>query len=846
MQFYLDLTQAELASQVGCAPVTVKKIEADELRPSRQLAEILVRHLGVAADDREALIRFVRGGVEPSTASAKIPKNNLPIELSSLIGREREQREIKESALASRLVTLTGVGGVGKTRLSIQVGVELLDQFMHGVWFVELAPISNPDALPAALLAIFRLSEQENKSGLEILQEYLQPKKLLIILDNCEHLIEAATHFALALLKNAPALKILATSREGLSISGEQIYQVPPLALPDLKQDNTGLAQLTQYEAVQLFIERASQASAKFQINNDNAPALAQICYRLDGLPLAIELAAARTRMMGLDQINARLDDRFRLLTGGSRTALPRQKTLLALIDWSYDLLSAPEQLLLQRVSVFVNGWTVEAALQVCSDDKLEGNAPFELLSNLIDKSLIQLDEHSDGARYRILETIRQYAHEKLLGSGESDHLRERHLAYFHAFAEEAKQKLRTPAKRITVYQLQADLDNIRAALAWAFSEGRQPEVGLHLACALEKFTHWDALLLREQSEWYQKGLALLSKTDQALNLIRAKALCLAGGLESHFGNYLPGQLMLEEGVALYRSDPQTERKELSLALNSMALVYYMDDVAKARTLAEESISLSRSLGETDKWYLAEALRMTGWVAFWQNDLELARVRAEEGVALFRQLGDEFSITDTLHLLGQIAHLKGDYATARPYYAECLQLNQNNGLKEYEMLALFSLAELDQLTGNYSAARARFNETLEFYQDHGDAFSEGKTLINLAKLAILEGKPDEAVPMLHKGLTIFRQMYRYIEMALSLHTFADSLQARGKPDRALYFLGTIDKVSRHFKPIYQTAYTHSIAVLKEALEHDAFVSAWEKGLSTTVDDAVALALNDNE
>ena len=344
--------------------------------------------------------------------------NNLPTQLTTFIGRENEISELKQELHKHRLVTLTGSGGTGKTRLSLQVAAELLEKFEHGIWFVELAPLADPDLIPQTILSAIGIQEQQGKTPIELLKEYLHEKRVLIVLDNCEHLIEASARVVDALLNAAPKIRILASSREALAVKGELSYPVPSLSLPDMKHLPV-IGQLSQYEAVRLFIDRASLVAPHFDVDKNNAPFIAQICYRLDGIPLAIELAAARVKMFSIEQISKRLDDRFRLLTGGARTALPRQQTLRALIDWSYDHLSEKERLLLCRLSVFAGDWTFEAAEEVCAGDNIESFDILDLLTQLVNKSLVVVMEGSQSGetRYRMLETIRQYAREKLSGS---------------------------------------------------------------------------------------------------------------------------------------------------------------------------------------------------------------------------------------------------------------------------------------------------------------------------------------------------------------------------------------------------------------------------------------------
>ena len=377
-----------------------------------------------------------------------------PYSLQRLSAAKKEIAEVKQELADHRLVTLTGSGGTGKTRLSLQVAAELLEKFTHGIWFVELAPLTDPELIPRTILSTIGIVEQRGKPSIDVLKEYLQDRQVLILLDNCEHLIDACARLVDQLLSAAPGLNILASSREALNIGGELAHPVPSLELPDIKHLPV-IEQFSQYEALRLFIDRVLLIAPHFVVDKDNAPYIAQICYRLDGIPLAIELAAARVKVLSVEQISARLDDRFRLLTGGSRTALPRQQTLRALIDWSYDLLTQNERLLLCRLSVFAGGWTLEAAEEVSTGAGIEVYDVLDLLTQLVNKSLVALVEHSQSGetRYRMLETIRQYAQEKLLNAAGSETIHDRHLAYFVKLAKQAEPELYRSNQVILVEQ---------------------------------------------------------------------------------------------------------------------------------------------------------------------------------------------------------------------------------------------------------------------------------------------------------------------------------------------------------------------------------------------------------
>src|SRR5919202_492349 len=420
------------------------------------------------------------------------PSHNLPLELTSFIGREREIAEVKRLLLLEgkdRLLTLTGPGGCGKTRLALKVAFEVVQEFEDGVWLVELSSLSDPDLVPQAVAFALGVREAPERSLTEVLTEHLKSKKMLLVLDNCEHVIDACAALADALLRACPELRILATSREALSIAGEATWLVPPLSLPD-PEHPPPVEDLAGYEAVRLFLERAAAVSSRFELTERNAPAVAQVCRRVDGMPLAIELAAARARVLSVEQIASRLEDSFRLLATDSRTALPRQRTLRATIGWSHELLSQEEQALFRRLSVFAGGFALEAAEGVCAGVGIERDGVLDLLTHLVDKSLLLVAQQGgEEARYRVLETVRQYGAEKLKESGDEPEIRRRHADFFLKLAEEAEPGLMGPEQGEWLERLEQEHGNLRAALMWSLGGGNQ-ELGLRLAAGVGRFLH--------------------------------------------------------------------------------------------------------------------------------------------------------------------------------------------------------------------------------------------------------------------------------------------------------------------------------------------------------------------
>ncbi|SRR5579884_626936 len=485
--------------------------------------------------------------------SLNLHRHNLPVQLSSFIGREKQIVEVQALLARARLLTLTGSGGTGKSRLSLQVAADLVETYRDGVWLVELAAVSDAALVVQAVASVVNVREEPGKPLLQSLVEGLRGKQLLLVLDNCEHVLEAAASLAEGVLKQCPEVKILASSREGLGLSGEQTYRVPSLGLPpDPGQRRTvGLEDVIGSESVRLFAERAALVRPDFTLTPGNAPTLARLCHRLDGIPLALELAAARVRALPVEQIEARLQDRFRLLTGGSRTALPRQQTLRALIDWSYDLLSETERTLLRRLSVFMGGWTLEAAEAICAGEGIEEWEVLDLLTSLVDKSLVVYEGPEPSTRYRLLETIRQYARDRLYEAGDGALYRDRHRDWFLSLAEQAEPQLQGPEQALWLERLETEHDNLRAALEWSLAADGSAEAGLRLVGALWRFWEMRGYLTEGRAHLAD---ALSHAQTQERTQERARALTGAGNLAWHQSDYEAARTLHEQSLAIYQA----------------------------------------------------------------------------------------------------------------------------------------------------------------------------------------------------------------------------------------------------------------------------------------------------
>ncbi len=742
----------------------------------------------------------------PPIKTLDVFHHNLPAQMTSFIGREKEREEIKQALSAHRLVTLTGSGGAGKSRLSLQIGMDCLDQFADGVWLVELATITDPALIPQALLSTFRLREDRHRSVLDVLIDYLRGRTLLLILDNCEHLIEACAEISEMLLQACPKLRILASSREALGLTGEVAYRVPSLTAPN-PEDLPPLDQLQKADSIRLFVERAATAKPGFTLTDINAFSLAQICYRLDGIPLAIELAASRVKVLSPDQIAARLDDRFRLLTGGSRTALPRQQTLRAMIDWSYSLLSEQEKNLFRRLAVFVGGWTLEAAEVVCGEDDA-GVDVLDLLTRLVDKSLIVIEETSEEIRYHRLETIRQYSREKFFETSEVEDIRDRHLAYFVRFAELADEKLKSGEQLAWQNRMSAEADNLRAALEWGVN--RNPDNALRIVGAANLF--WTAGgYSAEGFRWTQKVLGQVEKTslpegvteDQRL-VARAKALCGLTRLYLSLGDNANAKRVAEESVSLYRQSQ--DRRGLAFALVVLAYpLEFLGERAEAEAALQESYSIGRA--EEDVYVICRALNRLGHVIVdLYHDLELAERYVEESLRLAKEAGLRSQEAQAFEILGFIMTHRKNHNEARKYLKESARAYEEIGASFNVILEKSNLAHLERQLGNYAEAMGYYRETIVAFRDMGQTGAVAHQLECFGFIALAQNEHERAV-----------------QLFAAANTLRDKSGTRMTPDEQAYF-------------------DEQLNGLRAKMDLTNFESAWSKGHSMRMEQAIELAV----
>jgi predicted ATPase/class 3 adenylate cyclase len=778
-----------------------------------------------------------------SLDNSELP-NNLPRQLTSFIGREREIAAIKVQVTKTRLLTLTGSGGSGKTRLALQMAADVLDQYPDGVWFVELAPLADPALVPQVVATALGLSEQKGRTFVQTLADHLKFKHLLLVLDNCEHLLSACAQLCDALLRACAHLTVLATSREGLGISGEQTYRVPSLSLPDPKEKLT-LEQVSQYEAVRLFIERAVSSKADFVVTNTSAPALAAVCHRLDGIPLAIELAAARVRSLSVEEINTRLDNRFRLLTGGSKTALPRQQTLRALIDWSYGLLTDGEKWLLGRLSVFAGGWTLAAAEQVGAGESADGGTieeweVLDLLTNLVDKSLVIAETQGETARYRLLETVRQYARDRLVEAEEVWTVRARHWDHFLALAEAARPKLRSAEQAQWLAVLEQEHDNLRLALAFCLEEPAGGEAGLRLGAALYQFWSTRGHL----TEGRQHLSALLSRPMRQGDLkARADALNGAGLLAQDQGDTTTARALHEESLTIKRE--LGDKQGIAISLNNLGIIaQHQGNNAAARTLYEECMTLSRDLG--DKLGIAYCLMNLGNVAQDQGDTTAARALHEESLTIKRELGDKQGIASSLGNLGIVARQQNDYVVARALLEECLTLFRELGDKRNIASAVGQLGTVAQEQGDTAVARVLHEESLTIKRELGDKRGIATSLMNLGSMAQLQGDTATARALFEESLMIRRELGDKRSIATSIDAYAYLNNQEQQAARAARLWGAATALREAIElprvPSDQEQFDREVAEARSALGEAAFAAAWDEGHAMILEQAVEYAL----
>jgi predicted ATPase/DNA-binding SARP family transcriptional activator len=754
------------------------------LRQYERLAEALRRELDVEPEPGvRRLCGQIRSGelddaeAAPPVASggrASGPISNLPAPLSSFVGRQREIVEVGALLRSTRLLTLTGVGGSGKTRLALQVAADAVDRFGDGVRLVELAALTDPGVVAHAVAAALGVREAAGRPIVETVGEVVGTRRLLLVLDNCEHLVGACATVANALLRGCPNLTVLATSRERLGLTGEVVWWVPPLSVDD---------------GVRLFVERAMAVAPGLTLTEGDAAAVTEVVRRLDGLPLALELAAARVPALSIEMIAARLDDRFRLLTGGDRTALPRQQTLRATLDWSHDLLSEEERELFRRLAVFAGGFDLEAVEAIRGDD---------LLGRLVDRSLVLVEEEEGGRRYRLLESVRQYAGEHLARSGEEEEIRARHGDWYLRLAERLERATwGGPEQKQALDRLETERDNLRAALAWL--RRRSDVTGLtRLAAALGRF--WEVRgHLTEGAEQLGAALAL---GDGAPAIVRARALNAAGR------------------IALAEGEPR-----------------------RATVYLEESLRLFRERGS--RLGCATVLFGLGWSAYMQDEIEAAVARNEESLALYRELNQPLGTAAVLVNLGIAEYERGNHARALALLEESLALFHSAGDRRGAAWVLLDLGMVARDDGDRARARASFDESLALCRELADVSGIARGHQSLGSLALLDGDLVEAGRLYRRALATHWETGDRRSMTYCIESLARVAAAEGRPERALRLAAAGLTLRESRGTVWSAAAQRAMDGIVAAARREsgeAAEAAWAAGRSLTLREAVAEAL----
>jgi predicted ATPase/class 3 adenylate cyclase len=820
----------------------------------------------------------------PALRSLEVVPQNLPRQRTTFIGRERVIVEAMRLLTGTHLLTVTGPGGSGKTRLCLEIAASLLNEYPDGVWLIEFAPLADPARVPQVLAATLGVREEAGRPLLTTLIDHLRPKRVLLLFDNCEHLIDACAGLADALLRGCPEVKILPSSREALGLTGEVAFRVPPLSLPDSRHVPP-LDRLTEYEAIRLFVDRAIAVKPDFALTDDTAFAVVQACQRLDGIPLAIELAAARVRTLSVQQITAHLDERFRLLTGGSRTALPRHQTLRGLIDWSYGLLSEAERGLFRRVSVFVGGWTLGAAVAVCAGDGVDRYDIVELLGRLVDKSLCLTDGRGSDPRYRLLETIRQYGFEKLTETPEGQVVRTRHRDFYLGFAEDAESLWQGPEQVASLKRLEADHDNLRAALRWSLDRD-ETEPALRLGGALSLFwvlqgyvregREWlDELLARAResptsaatpasrralakvldgaaytrARWSEFAKAIDLQT-QALAVWRelgdkrgiAEALDNLGETTCHLGDRARGRVLVRESLALFRE--LSDKRGTASALNNLAEIVSADgDLAGARALFEESVPLFEAIG--DRRGLSHALDNVGGILTAQGDYGLAEALYSKSLRLAEELDDKHAIATALRSLGGIAHHQRDHGRARSYYEDSVARfrRMNDGFCLAK--ALIGLALVSHAAGDHESARAMGDQGLGLLRETDAKGELAPRLNHLGGAALAHGDLARAAGCFHESLTLYAEAHDELGTAASLENLARVAAARGRAPAVLKLLAAAEARRRaqglEYSAANREVCDRAIAAARAELDGATADAAWSDGTTMTVEQAITHA-----
>jgi len=847
------LTQEQLAQQVGCAAITLRKLESEERRPSEQIAARLAEIFRVPKNERDDFLKFARGqadsapndpaSISPWKVTLPSTRVGLPPTITSLIGREKEIAEIRVYLQTphTRLVTLIGPPGIGKTRLSLETARASLPDFPDGIAFVPLAPLDDPSLIPNAIVQALGYSESKNLPILQQLKEAIGQRRLLIVLDNCEHLIEEVAPLASDLLLTNPYLTLLTTSRESLRVPGEWLYPVPPLNLPQAGQPVDASA-AAQFAALTLFAERARAVRPDFKIDDANVRAVASICIQLDGLPLAIELLASRMRLMSPQALLERMNDQVVLSADGMRAVSARQKTLNNAIGWTYNFLPADEQSLFARLSVFAGGFTLETVETVFSD-LFDDKSVASLVTSLLDKSLLQrsLDRRGE-TRLGMLVTIQQFGLNRLRDMQLEEDARNRHLSHFLSLAETGEREIRGPCQMEWADRIQHEQNNIRAALEWAMSNGKV-EAALQFASAL--FWFWDRSgSLIEGRVWMERALSVPRIEPAAIHakaLYGAAYLSRAQGDFFHAHEYI-GQSIQEWSALGEKGMHGGAQAKIWLA----ALIRDEGDPAKARAIIEESVTFFREGG--DQWSLAWSLMHLGMAIRDQEDYGLAWSTIQESVKFWRAQGDFWGLAEALHTLALVAYRQSDYKAAYSITEEALHIQLQLSDKQEiayltHNLGVFSLAQ-----GNFERALQFFERDLALFSEIGDKSGIVLSLQYQGLLSRFKGDIRQAQNFYVQGLSLVNETGPKWVVSNYFLWLADLAASRGNMERVVRLCSAARSNllanASYWDAFEQSQYDRLISLACESLGEQVFVQMQSEGASLPFDRAIAYALEE--
>ena len=857
---------------------------------STYFEEIILKLLAKNPDDRFGSAAETRSALENlhenhSDWTTRKHHHNIPLDLTSFIGREKEVADVRRIISENRMLTLTGVGGTGKTRLALTAAREIVDSFADGVWLVELSTIFDTGQVLRAIATALDVREKTNKPLLETLIETIHDRFILLILDNCEHLLNTCASYAGRLLTACPNLKLLATSREALGLPGEMTYHVPSLRLPDLESHSDD-NELWAVESMRLFHDRAVSVKPDFNPDAAQTQAVAKICSRLDGIPLAIELAAARVRALPVEEIAKRLSDRFRLLTGGNRSAIPRQQTLQALVDWSYELLTEDEKILLRRLSVFIGGCTLDAAEYVCSDGGIKKVEILDLIARLVDKSLLNYSEENGTARYDMLETIRQYAREKLIQAGEIEFSRRKHLAYYADFTAEVAPQLWQANQKAWMDQLEEEHDNLRAGLEWSLCEDCGEDLlmmGMRIAAAVSYFWlvrgHWS-----EAWDWMKELLEAPGSAEMK-NEVKTQLLYSAGFLVKDLGDVNIAKDLFSQ--ALKESRTMQDQRSQAFALLGMGeIALNVHSIPEAETHIDQALTIFRTLNDETgillaladkggtaadrqeynkaKEYYRENIKICreighelgvagslvalGSIETYFGDREQGRVYLQEGLAIFRKSGDKSGIANVLSAMGLSELYSEDMDHSKEHYEEALKITRELRSGPGIGTALIALGEIARAQSDYTAARNYYEEAMHINEHLGQMGIVTIVAHNLGYVARQQGEFEKALEFFRRSLSlsIKRDQRRFIYFCLN--GIASVLVDMGQAETAARFFGFAENMglNGHFDldPVDRWEVNQSLKKLDQALNKKEKAHFWAEGKAMQLEEILNIAMSE--